>query len=85
MNKAERRFQAGPCSATIFANEIETANGKAQVRSVVLQRSFKNNDGRFEHTSSLRVNDVPKAVLVLVQAYAALMERREDSEPRRFP
>jgi len=69
MNKPEKRIQVGPCSASIFANEVETAQGKIVQKHVVLQRVYKDKEGKFQHSSSFGMNDVPKAILALQQAY----------------
>jgi len=59
----------GSCTASIFQNEIKTENGPATVKSVSLQRTYKDKDDEFKHTSSFRVNDIPKAILTLNMAY----------------
>ena len=48
---------------------MNTADGKAVVKNVVLQRTYRDNNGDFQHTTSFRVNDIPKAVLALSKAY----------------
>ena len=69
MTQPERRFKVGACTAAVFANQVNTADGKAVVRNAVLQRTYRDNNGDFQHTTSFRVNDIPKAVLALNKAY----------------
>ena len=69
MNNLEKRIQIGACSASIFVNEVETLTGKALMRTVVLQRTYKDKEDKYQHTNSYGLNDIPKAVLALVKAY----------------
>ncbi len=73
MTQPIRRFRAPPITASIFANEISSGERRALVYSVSLQRTFKDKNGEFQHTSSFRIEDLHKAILVLEQAYAALV------------
>lgn len=73
MVQPEKRFKVGACTASIFANEVNTAEGTTNLRSVSLQRIYKDKkDGSFKHTSSLKTNDIPKAILALSKAYEYL-------------
>ena len=72
MAQPEITFRHGPCSASVFENEYERGEEKFSVRSVSFQRSYRDKDGNWHTTSSLKVNDIPKAVLVLNKAYEFL-------------
>ncbi len=69
MAQPEKRFKVGGCTASVFVNEINTGNGKATVKSVNLQRPYKDKEGNFQHATSFNANDIPKAVLALLKAY----------------
>jgi hypothetical protein len=69
MAKPEKKFKIGACTASVFVNEIQTGNGKAEIKSVSLQRAYKDKNGEFQHTTSFGANDIPKAVLALIKAY----------------
>ena len=75
----EKKFKVGACSASIFANEIQAGNGKAVMKSVSLQRTYKDKNGEFQNTSSFGLNDIPKAMLAFSKAYEylAMSERAE--------
>jgi len=77
----EKIFKAGPCSASVFANEITTMNGKATVKSVSLQRAYLGKEGNFKSTNSFRADDLPKAVLALTRAYEYLVLEEKDFKP----
>lgn len=82
MAQPEKRFKAGACTASIFANEVQTADGIRTVRNVVLQRTFKDKDGNWQSTSSFSATDVPKAMLVMQRAFEHLVL---DSEAKSQP
>lgn len=43
------------------------------MKSVSLQRAYKDKNGNFQHTTSFKDNDIPKAVLALWKAYDYLV------------
>ena len=61
----------------MFGNEIQTEKGKAGVKNVTLQRVYKDKDGNFQHTTSFKANDIPKAVLALSKAYDYLVSEEK--------
>lgn len=77
-NTPEKKFRASPVSATIWANEVQTKEGETRLyRTVILERTYKDKDGVWKSTSSLRANDLPKAVLVLNKAYEYVSIKEE--------
>ena len=48
-------------------------------RTVSLQRSYKDKNGVWQHASSLRVNDLPRASLVLQKAFEYLVIREQNA------
>lgn len=73
MAQPEKRFKVGACTASVFVNEVTTQNGPTQMKSVSLQRTYKDKDGNFQSTSSFGANDMPKAMLAMQKAYEYLM------------
>jgi len=80
MSNLEKRIQVGACSASIFVQEVATKDGPVPMRNVVLQRAYRDNDGKYQHTNSYSISDVPKAILALQKAYEYLAVKPE-SEP----
>lgn len=81
-NVPEKRFSAGPISATVWQNQGKGNNGEAvEYRTVSFQRRYKDKNGVWQSTSSLRINDLPKASVVLQKTYEYLILRgiHEDS------
>jgi hypothetical protein len=72
MAEPEISFRHGPCSAAIFVNTVQKGDETIKVRSVVFQKSFQDEKGHWQTTSTLNVNDIPKATLVLNKAYEYL-------------
>lgn len=77
-NMPETSFRAGPISATVWKNEA----GEGVFSSVSLERRYKDKDGEWKSTKTLRVNDLPKAALLLNKAYEYLVlkEQAKDEE-----
>ena len=73
MAQPEKRFKCGACEVSIFENTITTKDGKnVRAKKASFQKRYKNADGEWKSTNSLDVNDIPKAKLVLDEAYKYL-------------
>lgn len=74
-NPPEKVFRIGFVSASVFAHEIETDEGPITVRSVNVQKRYKDGDD-VKYTSSFNLAELPQAVraLQLAQGY---VERTE--------
>lgn len=70
----EVKFRAGGISATVWKNNGTKQNGEpSEYRSVSFQRSYKDKTGEWKTTNSLRMNDLPRASVVLNKAYEYLI------------
>jgi hypothetical protein len=72
-NTPEKRFSTGAVSATVWRNMGVGKNGPVEFRTVSFQRSYKDKDDKWQHTSTLRLHDIPKATLVLQKAFEFLV------------
>lgn len=61
----EQKFKAGAVEVSIWKNESE----KGDYHSISFQRSYKDKEGNWQTTNSLKVNDLPKALIALGKAY----------------
>ncbi len=78
-NKPEKKFRASPITATVWTNEGKNRDGEATLyRTISLERSYKDKEGAWQSTGSLRVNDLPKATLVLNKAYEYVTLKETD-------
>ena len=77
----EKKFRAGAVSATIWKNEGSGENKQNfSYFTVGMDRRYKDKSGQWQSSNSLRLNDLPKAVLVLNKAYEFLM-LNEQAQP----
>ena len=85
-NRPVKKIQAGGVSAALWRNSVTLRSGQQiETLSVTLDRRYKDKNGDWRSASSFQANDIPKAVLVLTQAYAHMMSRNEDEESPRVP
>ncbi len=71
----EASFRAGALSAAVWAND----NGKGTYYTVALKKEYKTDKDEWKTTSSLRVNDLPKAAVLLQKAYEHIVLNGKDA------
>jgi hypothetical protein len=73
-NVPEKKFSTGAISATVWKNSGKSKSGEdVEYKTVTLQRRYKDKSGVWQTANSLRLNDLPKASLVLNKAYEYLV------------
>ena len=73
-NMPEKRFSTGALVATVWENQGKSKeDAEVTYKTVSLQRRYKDPNGEWQSASSLRINDLPKASLVLQKAYEYLV------------
>lgn len=75
-------FKVGAVRASIWKNARFDGTGRSfDSHKVLVERTYKDRDG-FKSTSSLDLNDIPKAILALKQAYEYILceENRQGRE-----
>ena len=70
----EKKFRAGAVSATVWMNESE----KGSYPSIQLARSYLDKQNNWKDSKSFNLNDLPKAVLVLEEAYRYLAMKQKE-------
>ena len=79
-NIPEKKFSTGVVTATVWQNQGKGRNGEiVGYRTVSLQRSYKDKNGVWQHANSMRVNDLPRASLVLQKAFEYLVIREQQT------
>jgi len=69
-NIPEMKFSTGGLTATIWENQGKNKTGEeVSYKTVSFQRRYMDKNGEWQSTTSLRVNDLPKASLVLQKAF----------------
>ncbi len=78
-NLPEKKFRAGALSATIWLNKGQKVSGDdSEYRTISVERSYTNKEGKWQSTNSFRINDLPKAQVVLQKAYEFLVLKEQD-------
>ncbi len=77
-NKPEKHIKLGGVRVTIWRDTRQNQSGQSfATRSVTLDRAYKDAQGEWKNTASLRENDLPKAVAALNKAFAYLTEKED--------
>ena len=63
-NKPEKVFRIGYVSASVFAHDVETDEGKRTMRSVSVQKRYLDGD-EAKYTSSFNLSELPQVIRVL--------------------
>lgn len=85
-NLPEKRFTTGAISATIWRNEsLDKKGNKVDYRTVTIQKRYSGKDGIWRTSNSLRVDDLPKVVLLLGKAYEFIVLKQNLYVPSEFP
>jgi len=82
-NQPEKKFSTGAISATVWKNNGTSKKDGSPVEfnTISLQRRYTDKDGVWKSTNSMRINDLPKAALVLNKAYEYLVIKEQDASP----
>ncbi len=77
----EKKFSTGAISATIWKNNgtSKKTGESVEFRTIQIDRRYTDKEGNWQSTNSLRLNDLPKASLVLQKAYEYLVLKGQDS------
>ena len=67
-NIPEMKFRAGAVTATVWSNVGHRDGEETSYNTISLERCYKDKNNAWQNTSSLRLNDLPKAALVLSKA-----------------
>ncbi len=71
-NTIQKRFSTGSINATIWANKTINEGEEVSFSTISFGRRYQDKEGSWKTTNSLRVLDLPKAVMVLNKAYEYL-------------
>jgi hypothetical protein len=81
MAKPETVFKVGAVRASIFRNTIMRAGQSNALPKVVIEVRYKDKTGQWQGTNSLSLNDLPKAILALQQAFEHLLTHKDIKSP----
>jgi hypothetical protein len=70
-----KKFKAGSVSCALWQNELTTKDGPVLVIKATLDRRYRDANGTWKSSNSLSRAEIPLAILALVRAYAAIVDR----------
>jgi hypothetical protein len=69
-NRPVKRFQAGGVVASIWKNTFRGRDGTdVDLLAVTVDRRYKDAGGAWKSSASFRVNEIPRAILLLSKAF----------------
>jgi len=78
-NMPEMKFRAGAVCATVWQNTGQNKDGEeTQYNTISIERSYKDKKDEWQSTNSMRINDLPRASLVLKKAYEYLVLNQQN-------
>ena len=72
-SKPRQKFQAGQVSCAVWENEIEVNGEPRTMLKATVSRHYKDREGNWKTSQSFSMNEVPKAIFVLFQAYESMV------------
>lgn len=80
-NTPEKKFSAGSIIVTVWNNSVidEKTGNENYYKTVSFDRRYLNKQGEWKTSNSLRLNDLPKAVLALNKAYEYLVLKEKET------
>lgn len=75
-NQPAKKFVVGNVDVSVWQNTLQKDGQDFIKSSVTLQKTYKKGN-EFAHTGSLDVNEIPKAIVALQQAYEFLLTKQE--------
>lgn len=75
-DKPEHKTRIGAICVNVWKNTTD----KGDYNTIDMQRSYKDKDGNWKNTQSMRTNDLPKAVLALTKTYEYLLTKGKDED-----
>jgi hypothetical protein len=77
--KPEMTFAFGSCRASIFSNKIEKNGSNIVIPKIAIAKRYKDNAGEWQTSSNLDLNDLPKMILALSNAYTYLVKKSAEN------
>ncbi len=75
MAKPETTFKAGAVRASVFVNTFQRNGGSGAMRKATLDVRYQDKNGEWQSTHSFSLNEIPKAIIVLLKVYDYLLSQ----------
>lgn len=80
-NKPVLQYRAGVISVSLWENEGKEYDGKPSTfLTAQIQRGYKDKNGEWQNTGTLRVNDIPVVQMLLQKAFESAKTMKKPSE-----
>lgn len=80
-NRPIKSFRAGAVNVSVWKNAGKEIDGKEMsYNTISLERRYKDKDGTWKSTNSMRINDLPRAAAAINKAYDFLVFAKESIE-----
>lgn len=76
MSLPEKKYSAGTIQATIWKNQKDNL----EYHTISFTRRYKDKEGNWKDTNSLTKTDLPKAIIVLQEAFKYLTLKETNNE-----
>ncbi len=77
-NTPEKKFSTGAIQVTVWKN-VGSKDGKShEYKTFSFTRRYQDKTGQWKSSSSLRINDLPRAVVALNKAYEYAILRAQE-------
>ena len=76
-NKPEMKFRAGSVVATVWKNDVQRGKEKVALKSVQLQRLYKDGNDEWQSSGSFRPQDLPVLASLVQRVYEELAVKQE--------
>ena len=80
--KPEKVFRIGSVSASVFVNEVDTEGGKRKIRNVNLQRSYRDDKGDWQTSTSFGLADLPHVQAVVDLAFQHVADQEAEQSTK---
>lgn len=79
-NKPVKNFRAGAVNVSVWKNQGKEVDGKEMsYNTISLERRYKDKDGAWKSTNSMRINDLPRAAAAINKAYDFLVFAKDSA------
>lgn len=75
-----KKWNAGQVSCALWNNEIKVDGRSVSMLKASVERRYKDKDDKWKSSTSFSRNEIPLAIHVLNQAFAAMIEQRDQDE-----
>lgn len=77
MAKPEKKIKVGNITATVWNNIHEVDGQIKEMKSVKLEKNYKDKEGNWKSCASFSLYELPKAILALSKAFSDLTVKEE--------